>query len=268
MKHEFDSLFGALADDGWFPSPAHVMRRAAILDAFGGYPHGRLLEVGCGAGRLLVDWHKLGHSGQAIDPDPEARTIAAACTKVFDADFEVLEHPNGDLFDYIVATEVLEHLEEPNVILREWLTHLRPGGIFLSTVPAFRRLWGASDEWAGHVQRFEPEDFRSLLESAGLTVLKLRLYGYPIGNGLRILGNLASVMKMRQRTRTLGRAEATYASGRERRLEYKLAPLMRSLPSRTLLQSAIRLQRAFDRGHGLLAIAHKPLNSAAHDGGT
>lgn len=257
MKQQVDPLFGAVLAGGWFPSPAHIMRRAAILDEFSAYPPGKLLEMGCGAGRLLADWSKLGHSGEAVDLDAEARQLAQQCVTTFGADFAVGATPADDNYDYLVATEVLEHIDDPQAALTAWAEHLRPGGTLLCTVPAFARLWGASDEWAGHVQRFEPDAFRRMVANAGFDMVESRLYGFPIGNLLRTLGNAASARKMRQRKAELSRVEATLASGRDRSIERKVAPVMRSLPGRAVLKLAIGMQRLSNRGHGLLVIAKK-----------
>ena len=254
-----DPLFGAIANDGWFPSPAHVLRRAALLEVLRPFPAGRLVEMGCGAGRFIVDWDKLGHSGIAVEPDDPARHLAARCTARFDAKFDVTTAAGGEAFDYLVSTEVLEHVEEPEAVLRDWVAHLKPGGIAIITVPAFQRYWGASDEWAGHVQRFEPDEFHRMMERAGLRVERMRLYGFPIGNWLRILGNIASAVRIRRRSKVLDRQEATFASGRDLSLERALFPILRSLPMRGMLRAAIALQRRFDRGHGLIVVARKPV---------
>lgn len=258
---EFDPLFGALPNDEWFPSPAHVMRRAIILDIFEVLPPGRLLEMGCGAGRMLADWGRLGHFGQAVDLDPTARALAERCTKVFSLDFKVNDRPDGDeVFDYLVATEVLEHVEDPSAVLKDWLGWLKEGGILLATVPAFQHYWSRSDEWAGHVQRFEPDQFRKLIEAVGLEVLEQRLYGYPLGNLIRMAGNITSAMKMRIRMdNNLDRQGATFASGHDRSIEKRLSPLMRSLPGRLTLKLASSLQRRYpSRGHGMVLLARKP----------
>lgn len=259
MSSGFDSLFGAVGQGSWFPSPAHIMRRAAILDMFRGYAPGRLLEMGCGAGRMLADWDRLGHRGTAVDLDPTARQLAVDCVNEFGAGFEVAETVDAAAgqYDYLVATEVLEHVEEPATILKDWVLHLRDGGTFLGTVPAFQRLWGRSDEWAGHVQRFEPADFRRIVEAAGLEVIEMRLYGFPVGNVLRMAGNFTSGLKMKRRSGGLGREESTYASGHDRSIERSLAPLMSSRPGRALLRFGIALQRRVNRGHGLVVIARK-----------
>ena len=252
-----DGLFGACSGD-WFPSPAHVMRRAAILDMFSHEPGGRLLEIGCGAGRMLVDWSTLGHRGEAVDVDSTARSLAAQCVDEFKLDFAVGKTPQGEQFDYLVATEVLEHVEEPGELLKTWAAKVKPGGLALLTVPAFQRLWGKSDEWAGHVQRFEPGEFRQIVENAGLEVIDMRLYGFPLGNFIRHAGNVASAMKMKRRSAALSRDAATFASGHDRSVERKLAPLMRSWPGKMILTIACALQRRFPgRGHGIIILARK-----------
>lgn len=259
-----DPLFGAVLDDGWFPSPAHVLRRAAVLEAVRSLPPGRLLEMGCGAGRFLADWQALGHHGHAADLDPTARALAHRCAQAFGADFEVTDAPPAGeekSFDYLVATEVLEHIEDPLAALKAWSAFLKDDGVLVATVPAFARLWGRSDEWAGHVQRFEPDAFRSLVEAAGFEVSSLTLYGYPVGNVIRIAGNAASAWKMRQqRARGLDRHAATLSSGRDRSVEAKLKWLFRSPLGRAVLRLGIASQRAFGRrgkGHGLVLIARK-----------
>jgi SAM-dependent methyltransferase len=258
MGMAFDPLFGASSDD-WFPSPAHVMRRAAILDLVAPLPAGRLLEMGCGAGRMLVEWARLGHSGEAVDLDATARKLAGRSVKEFEIPFTVSDAATGTEFDYLVATEVLEHVERPAELLKSWTSKLRDGGIALLTVPAFPHLWGKSDEWAGHVQRFEPDQFRAMVELAGLQIIDLRLYGYPLGNILRHAGNVASATKMRnRRSGQLSRDDATFASGHDRSVETRLAPLMRSLAGRMVLSTACKLQRSFpNRGHGLVVLARK-----------
>lgn len=254
---EIDPLFGALMNDGWFPSPAHIMRRAAILDAFERYPPGILLEMGCGAGRMLVEWGRLGHRGLAVDLDPTARELAARCADEFGVHFKISHQPDPGWFDYLVATEVLEHVENPVATLKAWVDHLRDGGVALLTVPAFNHLWGKSDEWAGHVRRFEPEELRQIVEDAGLQVQSIRLYGYPLGNLLRLIGNFASALKMRRRGRDIHRAAATFASGHDRSIENKVAPLLRSPIGRLTLRLGIELQRRFNKGHGLIVVARK-----------
>lgn len=260
MTAEFDPLFGALrGGSGWFPSPAHTLRRAAILGLVSGLEPGRLIDMGCGAGRWLVDWDRLGHHGTGVEPDPGARALAADCAAAFGAAFEVAEAPPDAPggFDHLSAIEVLEHLEDPLGALVAWRALLRPGGTLIASVPAFRRLWGASDVWAGHVQRFEPEAFAALVGQAGFRVEVTRLYGYPLGNLTRLAGNLASRLKRRRRSGAENeRLQATLASGRDRSVERRLAPLLRSWLARGVLRAGIAAQARFpSRGIGVIVVA-------------
>lgn len=263
MATRFDPLFGALADDSdWFPSPAHILRRAAILDLIGDHRPGRFLDIGCGAGRWLVDWSRLGHTGTGVEPDDRSRELARKCVAEFDAGFDLvaaIDRTTHSSYDYLSAIEVLEHIDDPLGNLTEWGKSLKPGGWLIASVPAFRRLWGASDEWAGHVQRFEPEDFRALVEAAGFTVETCRLYGYPVGNLTRVLGNYASDLKRRRRrSEDNDRVAATLASGRDRSIEAKLRPLLMSLPTAWVLRLGIALQRRSGRsGIGIIVLARR-----------
>ena len=261
----FDPLYGALTDDRrWFPSPAHILRRAALLDACAELPPGRLLDLGCGAGRLLVDWHRRGHSGWGVDADPDARHLARQCVEAFGANFTIAATPppaEVEQFDYLTIIEVLEHLPDPLEQLHAWLPHLREGGIAIASVPVFMRLWGKSDEWAGHVQRFEPDAFAGLMQRVGLQVLTTRLYGYPLANITRIAGNLSSAFKMLCRSDATDREAATMASGRDRTTESMLRRLLLAKPAATVLRMGVAAQRrewSDRRGIGIIAIARKP----------
>ena len=260
----YEKTFGALVEeDEWFPSPAHLLRRAALLDEFSRFIGGNLLDIGCGAGRLLIDWHKLGHSGYGVDLDDGARELSQNCVNAFDAPFRIAKYPpntNEETFDYLTIIEVLEHLEDPAEALGNWSKHLKKGGVLMASVPAYQSKWGASDEWAGHVQRFEPDDFRKLIESAGFQVETVRLYGFPLGNLTRILGNLTSKMKMRKRKTELDRVGATLASGRDRSIENKVGKTLRNPLSAAVLKTGIMIQRLFARnemGIGVIVVARK-----------
>lgn len=271
MADRFDPLFGALVEgSGWFPSPAHVMRRAAILEMIRDCAPGRLLDIGCGAGRWLVDWHRLGHTGLAVEPDAASRALARDCAERFGARFEisgVFNEAEPESYDYMTAFEVLEHIEDPLAALREWSTRLKPGGVLVASVPAFRRLWGRSDEWAGHVQRFEPEQFRTLVEAAGYVVEDCRVYGFPVARITRMFGNIASWLKQRGRSAADNeRVAATLASGRDRSAETKLGPLLSSPFAAAALRLGVALQRRFRSwGIGVIIRARKlPAAQARH----
>jgi SAM-dependent methyltransferase len=74
-------------------------------------------------------------------------------------------------FNLILATDVIEHVDDDVGALREMLRVLAPGGHVLITVPAFMSLWGLQDDVAQHRRRYR---MRGLLERVELAGLKSR----------------------------------------------------------------------------------------------
>ena len=72
-------------------------------------------------------------------------------------------------FDVVVCSEVLEHVAEPKRVLEGIAAVLAPGGGGVITVPAGQRYWSALDESAGHLRRFEHDEFPDLVRAAGCT---------------------------------------------------------------------------------------------------
>jgi hypothetical protein len=55
-------------------------------------------------------------------------------------------------------------------VVREARRILRPGGVFVASVPAFMALWRSHDELYGHHRRYTRAGFGGLLTKAGLSV--------------------------------------------------------------------------------------------------
>jgi SAM-dependent methyltransferase len=85
---------------------------------------------------------------------------------------------------HAVCSEVLEHLEEPAVALRNVRRCLAPGGKLVVTVPA--GPMSAFDRYIGHRRHFTPGALRTLLEEAGLRVTSLSSAGFPFFNLYRL----------------------------------------------------------------------------------
>jgi SAM-dependent methyltransferase len=83
-------------------------------------------------------------------------------------------------FDGAVLGEVLEHVEEDREALTEIRRVLRPGGVLALSVPANPKLFGPSDEWAGHVRRYERRELLEACAEAGLTVNRCVAWGFPL----------------------------------------------------------------------------------------
>ncbi len=258
---EVDPQFGlAMPEHGWVPSPGYALRRHRVLAHLDRLPRGgRAIEVGCGAGGLLEDLTARGFACDALETSPRALELLALAYGDRD-DVRVHAAPQGDwagAFDLLMAFEVLEHVEDDAGALAIWASWLAPGGHALLSVPAHRRRWNPTDEWAGHFRRYERDDLSARLEGAGLEPLVIECYGFPLANALEAIR-----ARTFQRGAEHARAGATAASGVERRVETRLWPIQTSAPGRLAMRALCRTQDVFlDRelGNGFLAVARRPL---------
>lgn len=149
----------------------------------------RLLEIGCGAGNLLLQASIPGVTPVALDLSRQALTFVRSRLLDIQAERFLLTQGIGEslpfraaAFDVILLSEVVEHLAAPEQVVSEAGRVLRPGGSLLVTTPNYRSLWPLL-EWlvdrldlapkmAGeqHISRFHARSLRALLDQTGLRV--------------------------------------------------------------------------------------------------
>jgi 2-polyprenyl-3-methyl-5-hydroxy-6-metoxy-1,4-benzoquinol methylase len=106
-------------------------------------PNATVLDLGAGPGLLLDSIPEHLHcTKQAVDISSEAvdilnrKGIQAQCINL-----ETEALPYGtDTADMIICTEMLEHLTDPDVVLREIHRVLKPTGILITSVPNINQL--------------------------------------------------------------------------------------------------------------------------------
>jgi SAM-dependent methyltransferase len=172
--------------------PKLVLRESCVQDISGSWPPGRFVEMGAGTGYMTRIFLDRGFEGVCHDLGEDSRGMLRA--NLCDAgDRMVVVDDLSELpdaaFDYLMAFEVLEHIEHDSKVLCSWIRHLKPGGRILVSVPAHQRKFGRSDEIVGHVRRYEKEALRSLLAGAGVEDIHIVNYGFPVTELTRRLSN-------------------------------------------------------------------------------
>ncbi len=149
----------------WFEGRRAVMW--ALLGRAGVRDGARLLDAGCGTGRNLQEFGRLGPAA-GVDPSPEAIDFCRqrGIEGVTRGTIEHLEFPGG-AFDLILATDVLEHLRDDRAALRELRRVAAPGANLLCTVPAYRWLWSGHDDEHHHFRRYTLRELRAALGAGG-----------------------------------------------------------------------------------------------------
>lgn len=213
------------------------------------------LEIGCGQGAFGA---RLARRTDYLGVEPDADSFAVAYERITAVGGTVLNAASSDLdpgttYDLVCAFEVLEHIEDDKGALAEWVTHLRPGGHLVLSVPAFQERFGPMDRHAGHFRRYSPEELTARLEEAGMSDIEITVYGWPLGYALEAVRNRIDAKKL-TKVGDLSPEELTRSTGRTFQ------------PRRTLSGRAIAvatapfmaLQRLRPRaGTGLVAVAAK-----------
>jgi SAM-dependent methyltransferase len=73
--------------------------------------------------------------------------------------------------DCVLACDVLEHVEDDRALLGTLCHVIRPGGLFIGTVPAYEFLWSGEDYVSSHFRRYTKSTLNGRLESAGHEVV-------------------------------------------------------------------------------------------------
>jgi ubiquinone/menaquinone biosynthesis C-methylase UbiE len=133
----------------------------------------RILDLGCGTGRNLVELERV---GEPIGLDLESRALDYCRQRgrrmLVQSSAERLPF-RSESFDIVTALDLLEHIDDDLAGAREVWRVLRPGGHFLLFVPAYRWLWGPQDDISHHRRRYSAPQLRSVIQRAGFRVRRL-----------------------------------------------------------------------------------------------
>jgi len=117
-------------------------RLRMIQQMVGSATDANLLEVGCGGGHILALFPRANRVGV----DPSGAMLAKAADRLKGESVRLLRGQLNELelepatFDYVICTEVLEHVVDPSAVLADIRPLLRPGGTAVITLPNDRLI--------------------------------------------------------------------------------------------------------------------------------
>ena len=158
-----------------------VQRATLIAEMLNEYGVETLWEVGAGNGNAAIPLRNLGFNVIPVEPlQSGAITLQKNEFAAFCSTLEELKLPN-DSIAAIGAFDVLEHLENPQVLLTEIFRVLKPGGLFVCSVPAYQWLYSDFDTSIGHYRRYSRKMIEESLNLSGLKVMSTKyLYGFLV----------------------------------------------------------------------------------------
>jgi SAM-dependent methyltransferase len=164
-EHVYQQLYDLEDGHWWFRGRRAVLW--AMLSRAGVPERPQVLDAGCGTGRNLAEFGRLG-TARGVDPSPQAIEFCRrrGLGEVEAAGIESLPFADAT-FDLILATDVLEHVERDDVAATELRRVAAPGALLLVTVPAYGWLWSQHDDSHHHLRRYTARSLRGRLAAAG-----------------------------------------------------------------------------------------------------
>lgn len=130
----------------------------------------RILDIGCGTGANLELLGRFGDAeGLDISEDALEFCRARGFRNVRRGAAEKLPYRDAE-FDMATALDVVEHLDDDLLGLREMNRVLRAGGKIVLFVPAFMFLWGVQDVVSRHRRRYRLPELCARVREADFTI--------------------------------------------------------------------------------------------------
>lgn len=139
---------------------------------------GRVLDVGCAYGFML---QRFPNSFQKFGVDVSEYAVGIARERLPSATFKIMGAEEKlpfekNFFDIILLNDVLEHLENPKIALKNIWRVLKKGGILYITTPNLnivrKKIFRNSDKKVHHISLFPHSNLFSLLNSMGFKIVE------------------------------------------------------------------------------------------------
>jgi SAM-dependent methyltransferase len=183
---------GAVGDE-YELKPSQDSSHAMIERRLGCEPPSKILDLGCSGGALARRLRDRGHHVTGVD-SMRVGDVDEQVSQFFLGDLERgIPDEVGSSFDIVIAADLLEHLRDPDRLLRDVRRRLRPGGMLLASVPNFGHWYPRFRVAVGrfdydqrgildrtHLRFFSRQSFRRLARASGFLVVNVRSTGLPV----------------------------------------------------------------------------------------
>lgn len=207
--HKQNSVFFKSISDNNF---TYFLILKKIKQAFNYFNNRKLsvLDIGCGVGTIGFYIAEKGHTFLGIDISERAISIAKEYKKISRSKntFFILGDVQSTIirqkFDMVICTEVIEHLEKDEEMIKRINRLLKRNGILLLSTPSKNAplfklgLLRQFDKEVGHLRRYDQDSLTELLNNNGFKVLEFDKTEGILRNSLftfKLLGQFIRIAK-------------------------------------------------------------------------
>jgi SAM-dependent methyltransferase len=242
LAQEYEAMHSLELEHWWFRGRRRILLQTLRNALRPKTAPPRILDLGCGTGGNTLSYAQLG-SVVGVEPDPLALGLAHARggARYCRSNGTQLPFRNG-VFDAVVASDVLEHIEDDGSAVLEIARVLRQGGLAVISVPAHQWLFSQHDAALHHFRRYAKSGLRDLLQRSGLQARRLSYWNAALFPAICL-------------SRLLDRHRRTHGS----RVESKLPPrtINEGLSGLLAVEAAILRHASLPWGVSLLSVAER-----------
>lgn len=193
MKDEmYEEMYRTDQFHWWFRAKREIVMGLAA-SCLSGSPGKKIIDFGCGCGMMLETMTPYGTvTGTDLSP-----LALAYCANRFTGELRQLDlsapAEPWAAYDFGIALDLLEHIEDDAAAAKNILRFLRPGGQCIITVPAYQWLWSSHDENCMYKRRYTKKSLWALMSQAGFEIEYLSYYNtllFPLAALVRSLSKL------------------------------------------------------------------------------
>lgn len=180
--------------DRYAYKPDRFNSYSLVLEVFEIPGRGRhVLDVGCGRGHLARILFERGYKVTGMDQNRDSlRDASQWCCEIIKTDLENWAGSSGQMYDYLLLADVLEHPRDPLAAIRRLMSLLKEGGTVVLSVPNVAHLYvrlmllcgrckyeerGTLD--CTHLRFFTRASLKEFLRAAGICLRRMRAASLP-----------------------------------------------------------------------------------------
>ena len=153
-------------------------QKRKLIEKITGIKNGNLLDIGSGTGYFAAEMKNAGWQLTGLEPDADARKMAADVNKVELTSIDELFHLPENSYDVITLWHVLEHVHQLKEYVRHFKKLLKENGALIIAVPnytshdaaVYKGHWAAYDV-PRHLYHFSPDAMNYLMKTEGFRII-------------------------------------------------------------------------------------------------